>query len=110
MHDPIAFASGVAGLWTAVGIIGLAAAHQGWSSNLYTLASYTTPRGRVASVIGIDGAAGAVGGMLMAKYVGVILERIGFYLPIFLWASTAYLAAHLLIHILVPRLDRPATG
>ncbi len=46
----------------------------------------------------------------MAQYVGVLLERIESYLPIFFWASTAYLAALLLIHILVPRLDGPATG
>ncbi|HCB76783.1 MAG TPA: MFS transporter, partial [Sphingomonas bacterium] len=75
---PIFFASSVSGLWSAVAIIGLAAAaHQGWSSNLYTMVSDTFPRSSVASVMGIGGAAGAVGGMLMSTYVGQVLETVG---------------------------------
>ncbi|CAA9499539.1 MAG: Hexuronate transporter [uncultured Sphingomonadaceae bacterium] len=102
---PVFFASTVSSLWAAVAIIGLAAAaHQGWSSNLYTIVSDTTPRGSVASVMGIGGAAGAVGGMIMAKYVGHVLETVGTYVPVFLWAGSAYLVALGLLHLLVPRL------
>ncbi|MEZ0495549.1 MFS transporter [Sphingomonas sp. IW22] len=103
---PIFAASAVSGLWTAVAIIGLAAAaHQGWSSNLYTMVSDTFPRSSVASVMGIGGAAGAVGGMLMANYVGRVLETVGSYAPVFLWAGSAYLVALVVIHLLVPRLE-----
>lgn len=107
---PIFFASVVSSLWWAVAIIGIAAAaHQGWSSNLYTMVSDTFPRGSVASVMGIGGAAGAVGGMIMARYVGEVLERVGSYLPVFLWAGTAYLVALGIVQLLVPRLeDAPA--
>ncbi|MGK6320838.1 MFS transporter [Sphingomonas sp. DT-204] len=108
---PVFFASVVSSLVAAVAILGLAAAaHQGWSSNLYTMVSDTFPRGSVASVMGIGGAAGAVGGMIMARYVGQVLETVGSYLPVFLWAGTAYLVALLLVQLLVPRLDRPASA
>lgn len=107
---PIVFASSVSSLTAAVAIIGLAAAaHQGWSSNLYTMVSDTFPRTSIASVMGIGGAAGAVGGMIMAKYVGQVLETVGTYVPVFLWAGSAYLIALLLVHLLVPRLDPKAT-
>lgn len=110
---PVFFASVVSSLIAAVAILGVAAAaHQGWSSNLYTMVSDTFPRGSVASVMGIGGAAGAVGGMIMARYVGQVLETVGSYLPVFLWAGTAYLVALLLVQLLVPQLDRaaPAAG
>ena len=86
-------------------IIGLAAAaHQGWSSNLYTMVSDTFPKSSVASVMGIGGAAGAIGGMIMARYVGQVLETVGTYVPVFVWAGGAYLVALLIVHLLVPRL------
>jgi len=44
------------------------------------------------------GAAGAVGGMLMAKYAGWVLEKIGSYTPIFVVAASVYLIAVLVIH------------
>ena len=40
-----------------------AAAHQGWSANLFTLVSDMFPRRAVGSVVGFGGMAGAVGGM-----------------------------------------------
>jgi ACS family hexuronate transporter-like MFS transporter len=103
---PIVFASTVSSLSAAVAIIGIAAAaHQGWSSNLYTMVSDAFPKSSVASVMGIGGAAGAVGGMIMARYVGEVLERVGSYVPVFIWAGSAYLVALLIVHILLPRLD-----
>ena len=64
---PIVFASQASNLWVAVFLIGLAAAaHQGWSANIFTIASDTFPRRAVGSVVGIGGMAGAVGGMLLS--------------------------------------------
>jgi ACS family hexuronate transporter-like MFS transporter len=106
---PIVFASVTTSLWTAVVLIGLAAAaHQGWSANLFTLASDMFPRRAVASVVGIGGMAGAIGGMLIAKVVGYLLEWTGSYLPVFIIAGSAYLIALAVIHYLAPRMD-PAT-
>jgi ACS family hexuronate transporter-like MFS transporter len=103
---PIVFASQVKDLWVAVGIIGLAAAaHQGWSANLFTTVSDMFPRRVVASVVGIGGMAGAIGGMLIAKIVGYILQWTGSYLPIFIMAGSMYLLALLFVHLLVPKLQ-----
>jgi ACS family hexuronate transporter-like MFS transporter len=103
---PIVFASMTTSLWTSVALIGLAAAaHQGWSANLFTLASDMFPRPAVGSVVGIGGMAGAIGGMLIAKVVGYLLEWTGSYLPVFIIAGSAYLVALLVIHLLVPRME-----
>jgi ACS family hexuronate transporter-like MFS transporter len=103
---PIVFASQTANLWVAVVLIGVAAAaHQGWSANIFTMASDMFPRRAVGSVVGIGGMAGAVGGMLVARLVGEILQRTGSYVPIFIIAGSAYLAALLVIHLLAPRLE-----
>jgi ACS family hexuronate transporter-like MFS transporter len=102
---PIAFASTASHLWVAVSLVGLAAAaHQGWSANLFTLVSDTFPRQAVGSVVGFGGMAGAVGGMLIAKLTGYILQTTGSYLPVFLIAASAYLIALATIHALVPKL------
>ena len=103
---PIVFASQVDSLWGAVFIVGLAAsAHQGWSANLFTTVSDMFPRRAVGSVVGIGGMAGAVGGMVIAKVVGYILEWTGSYLPVFIIAGSMYLIALLIFHMLVPKLD-----
>jgi ACS family hexuronate transporter-like MFS transporter len=104
---PIFFAQSIDNLWVAVLIIGIAtAAHQAFSANLYTLPSDLFPRAAVGSVVGIGGTAGAVGGMLMAKYAGYILDSIGSYAPLFAVAGSAYFLALLAVHLLSPRLAR----
>ena len=103
---PMAFASRATDLWAAVALVGLAAsAHQGWSANLFTLTSDMFPRQAVGSVVGLGGFAGAVGGMLIAKITGYILQTTGSYIPIFFMAAFAYLVALVVIHILVPRME-----
>jgi ACS family hexuronate transporter-like MFS transporter len=104
---PIVFAQFVNQLWMAVAIIGLAtAAHQAWSANLMTLPSDMFPRVAVGSVVGIGGMAGAVGGMLMSKYNGYILDAFGSYQPIFALAGGAYIVGIAVIHFFSPRLTR----
>ena len=82
-----------------------ASAHQGWSANLFTLTSDMFPRHAVGSVVGLGGFAGAVGGMLIAKITGYILETTGSYVGIFFIAAFAYLVALAVIHVLVPRME-----
>jgi ACS family hexuronate transporter-like MFS transporter len=63
------------GDWTAVLLIGLAgAAHQAWSANLFTTVSDMFPKRAVASVIGIGGMAGALGGMMFPVLTGKLLD------------------------------------
>jgi ACS family hexuronate transporter-like MFS transporter len=103
---PIVFASQANNLWLAVGLIGLATAgHQGWSANVFTLTSDMFPRRAVASVVGIGGFAGAVGGMMISTVTGFLLETTGSYLPVFLMAGSAYLAALAVVHLIVPTLE-----
>jgi ACS family hexuronate transporter-like MFS transporter len=98
---PIMFAARVSSLWSAVALVGLAAAaHQGWSANLFTLTSDMFPRRAVASVVGIGGFAGAAGGMLISTFTGFLLETTGSYIPLFLMAGSAYLVALGVIHLL----------
>lgn len=103
---PVVFVSQVESLWGAVLLIGLATAgHQGWSANIFTLPSDMFPRRTVASVVGIGGFGGAVGGMLIATFTGFLLQATGSYVPVFLMAATAYLLALAVIHFLVPNLE-----
>ncbi|MDQ3800951.1 MAG: MFS transporter [Acidobacteriota bacterium] len=103
---PIIFASITSNLWVAVLLIGIAAAaHQGWSANIFTTASDMFPKQAVGSVVGIGGMAGAIGGMFIAKLVAYILDTTGSYVPIFAIAASAYLVALLVIHLLAPRLE-----
>lgn len=103
---PMIFVAGVSNLWLAVGIIGLAAAaHQGWSANLFTLTSDMFPKHAVGSVVGFGGMFGAIGGMSIAKVTGYILQATGSYMVVFVIAGCAYLVALAIIHLLAPRLD-----
>ena len=107
---PIVFAVSAAELWVAVLLIGLATAgHQGWSANVFTLTSDLFPRHAVASVVGLGGLAGAVGGMLISTFVGFLLQTTGSYVPVFIVAATAYLLALGVVHLLVPRLQPAET-
>jgi len=97
----------VENLWLAVLLFGLAAAaHQGWSANIFTTSSDMFPRRAVGSVVGVGGMAGAIGGAIMAVATGVLLERTGGnYMLIFFAVGPAYLIALGIIHLLVPRLQ-----
>lgn len=100
---PVVFAAKTTNLWVAVLLVALAtAAHQGWSANIFTLASDMFPRRAVGSVIGFAGLFGAIGGMVIAKAVGYILDYTHSYLLIFIIAASAYLVALIFIHLLVP--------
>ena len=102
---PMLAAAQVKSLWMAVALVSIAAAaHQGWSANMFTLVSDMFPKRAVGSVVGIGGMAGSVGGMVMALVVGEFLEKTGSYAPIFVMAASAYLVALVIIQLLVPQL------
>ena len=101
---PIVFASTTSSVAVAVALIALAAAaHQGWSANMYTLASDMFPKSNVGSVVGIGSMFGAIGGVLFAASTGIIRVKFG-YIPLI--AGSAYIIALLLIHLLAPKLDK----
>jgi MFS transporter, ACS family, hexuronate transporter len=101
---PIATVYPISGLWPATVLIGLAAAGpQGFSANLLALTSDLFPSRAVASVVGIGGMLGAIGGMLIAEMVGCVLTN-SYMIP-FPIAASAFLIALLLIPTLSPRLE-----
>ena len=113
---PVAAAQalGQYGYWYAILIVGIAAsAHQAWSANLFTTPSDMFHKRAVASVTGIGGMAGGLGGMLLAKITGVLLDhykavgsiKTGYYV-LFLICGSAYLLAWAFFNILAPGMKR----
>jgi ACS family hexuronate transporter-like MFS transporter len=104
---PVFLINYVSSEWAAIGLLSLAAAaHQGWSANLFTTTSDMFPRTAVGSVTGIGGMAGSVGGVLFATYTGRILEWTHSYATLFIIAASAYLIALAVILLLAPGLKR----
>ncbi|MDE3166397.1 MAG: MFS transporter, partial [Acidobacteriota bacterium] len=94
------------GMWGVIAILSLAmAAHQGFSANLFTLSSDMFPRAAVGSVVGIGGAMGAFGIVLMQKLAGYVVQWTGSYSILFVICGTAYLAALLVVHLFAPKLE-----
>jgi ACS family hexuronate transporter-like MFS transporter len=99
--------------WGAVLLIGLAgAAHQAFSANLFTTVSDSFPKQAVASVIGIGGMAGAIGGMLFPFVTGILLDSYkasgnvaAGYGILFAFCAGAYLFSLLILQLLNPRLE-----
>jgi len=103
---PIFFASQTDSMLLAVALISLGtAAHQACSANIFTVMSDVFPQRAVGSVVGLAGMAGAIGGALIATVVGIILETTGSYIPIFAMFSFAYLAAWLVLKIVIPTIQ-----
>jgi ACS family hexuronate transporter-like MFS transporter len=100
-------------MWLAVLVIGIAAAaHQAWSANIFSTASDMFPKRAVASVTGLGGMAGGLGGILLTalvqKRMFVYYESIGqldkAYFIMFLICGGAYLTAWLLMQFFAPRM------
>ena len=113
---PVVFSQllGQTNMWLAVIIIGLAAsAHQAWSANIFTTVSDMFPKRTVASVTGIGGMAGGLGGILIAWLAGKLFDHYkalgnietGYYIMFFICGS-AYLTAWVIMHFLVPKMRR----
>ena len=103
---PVASVTQLRNMWIAVVLVGVAAAaHQGWSANLFTTASDMFPKQAVGSIVGLGGMAGALGAMLILKITGYVLTKTGSFTVLFIIAGSAYLISIAAIHLLVPRLE-----
>jgi ACS family hexuronate transporter-like MFS transporter len=104
---PIAFAGGLDSIWLAVCLISLAAAaHQGWSANLFTTASDMFPAQFVGTVVSFGQVAGALGGAIFQPVCGHILQFTHSFVPLFVFSAFAYLIALGLLRLLAPGLQR----
>lgn len=101
-------------MWYAIMIIGFAAAaHQAWSANIFTTVSDMFPKAAVGSVTGIGGMAGGLGGIAIAKSAGYLFDyykglghiQTG-YLIMFVVCGLSYLLAWVVMHFLVPRMQK----
>ena len=107
-------AVGTYSMWFPVFIVGFgAAAHQAWSANIYTTVSDMFPKKAVASVTGIAGMAGGLGGIIVSKAAGYLFDYYkslhniekGYFI-LFTFCSIAYVTAWLIMHFLVPKMKK----
>ena len=105
---------GAINTWYAVATIAIAcAAHQAWSANIFTTVSDMFPKKVIASVTGIGGMAGAVGGIVVARAAGLLFKHyqkldkveVG-YAIMFVICGLAYISAWLIMHFLVPKFKK----
>lgn len=97
--------------WLPVLLIGIgASAHQAWSANIFTTVSDMFPKKAVASVVGIGGMAGGIGGVVMSKLGGALFDHykaLGHietgYTIMFTICAVAYLIAWTVMKLLVPK-------
>jgi ACS family hexuronate transporter-like MFS transporter len=107
-------ALGQYGHWYAVLIIGLAAsAHQAWSANIFTTTSDMFPKKAIASVTGLGGMAGGIGGIIIARAAGSLLDHYkalgsietGYYI-MFIICGSLYLLAWIIFNTLAPKMKK----
>lgn len=110
---PVVFAQILGGynMWFAILIVGIAASgHQAWSANIFTTVSDMFPKNAVASVTGMGGMAGGLGGILISKSAGYLFDyykglgsiETGYYI-MFIFCGLAYLLAWFIMRTLVPK-------
>ena len=108
---PVIFAAQVSTLWMSVSLITIAAAaHQGFSCNIFSTPSDMFRARSVATVVGIGGTAGALGGTLFAAFAGYLLNRTHNYSMLFAVCGCSYVVAVALFQLLVPRLQHQDSG
>ena len=106
---PLVLVSSVSNLWVSVGLLALAAAgHQGYAANIFTIVSDIYPKNAVASMVGLSGFSGAIGGALSASFVGLLLEATGSYFAIFFTAALAYFTCWLILVLFIKEI-KPIT-
>ena len=104
---PILFVGGLRSEWVAVALLSLAAAaHQGWSANLFTTVPDMFPHKYVGTVVSFGTLAGAAGGAIFAMVTGNILQITHSYVPLFFYFASAYLVALVVLRTLAPGLKR----
>ena len=102
---PVAFAGAVQSMWVAVALLSVAAAaHQGWSANVYTTSSDMFPGRHVATLVSFGQVSGAVGGAIFQPVVGHVVQWTHSYVPLFIYSAVAYLGALGVVSLLAPGL------
>jgi ACS family hexuronate transporter-like MFS transporter len=104
---PVFLAPFAGSVWLAVLIVGIAgSAHQGWSANLFSLASDIMPKEAISSVVGLGGFVAYFTGGFINGFTGLILQKTGSYLMVFVYFSGMYLISLLVIQLLIPKIGK----
>jgi ACS family hexuronate transporter-like MFS transporter len=101
-------------MWVVIALISVSvAANQAWSANIFAIVPDMFPKRAISSVVGLGGMAGAIGSVLLPLFVGYILDHykaigniVGGYNIIFLICGSSFLIAWLIIHLIVPKMDK----
>ncbi len=105
---PVFLAPFAGTVWLAVTIVGLAgSAHQGWSANLYSVVSDTMPKEAISSVIGLGGFVAYFTGGFVNGITGLLIQKTGSYVPVFLYFSGMYVVSLIAVQLLVPHIGTP---
>lgn len=108
---PVLAAGSVQSIWLAIGLLSVAAAaHQGWSANIFTTSSDMFPSRYVGTIVSFGQVAGAVGGAIFQPVAGHILQLTHSFVPLFLYSAFAYLLALALLRALAPGLKPALAG
>ncbi|MBE9598430.1 MFS transporter [Pedobacter sp. MC2016-24] len=90
-------------LWMAVALIGLgAAAHCGWTANLFATITDVFPKKEVGTVMGVATLSAVSGGIVLSLLTGRILALTGSYSSIFMLVGCTYLLGYFLLNRLIP--------
>lgn len=88
--------------WVAIVLVSMACgAHNSWSANIFTLCSDCFPAKAVASVTGLGGFAGGIGGILFSALIpGFVVQYFG-YVPVFILMGILHPLAFLVIKVFI---------
>ncbi len=88
--------------WVAIILVSLACgAHNSWSANIFTLCSDCFPAKTVASVTGLAGFAGGIGGILFSALIpGFVVQYFG-YVPVFIFMGILHPLAFIVIKFFI---------
>jgi ACS family hexuronate transporter-like MFS transporter len=104
---PLPFALASGDPWVAVALLSLTlAAHQGFATNLFALATDVTPSARVGTLISIAALGGNIAGIAILQAAGWLIGGGYGYRPLFMVAAFSYLAGLLWLQLVLPRETR----
>lgn len=91
-------------------LISLATAlHQGWSANVFSVATDLFPSRVAGSVVGLGSTAGGIGGMFLTLLAGATIQWLGDQQAIFVWAGFMHTLSWVVLRLLIGREFQPVT-